>query len=137
MYMIARRAPSFGVGFFACPHSADLHSAGAQHSRLAQLPYSYTGVYWTGMFDGPLTAAAYFAQTFMLQAASGLTPAWGRLRPGRLGALYALRRSGAKGAPALSCDSAPAFKLASAAPRTASAARTPPKPRRRWREMAR
>eukprot|EP00965_Chrysotila_dentata_P205315 6182885-Pleurochrysis_carterae.AAC.3 len=46
---------------------------------IADLPYNYTGVNWEGMYSGPLSIAAHFAETFLLQASSGLRFAWGKL----------------------------------------------------------
>ena len=58
---------------------------------LSSLPYEWTGEYWTGMYDGPLQAAAYFADAFMLQALSGMDPAWGLLSRRRVRTLHALQ----------------------------------------------
>ena len=47
-------------------------------------------LYWQGLYTGPIQAAAYFAQTWMLQALSGLDFAWGQLSIDELNPLYEL-----------------------------------------------
>ena len=39
---------------------------------LMRLPYSYTGVYWTGMFDGPLTAATSKDESLLFSCPASL-----------------------------------------------------------------
>ena len=52
---------------------------------------SYTGVYWSGFYDGPLTAVSSFAHAWMLQLVSGLgPPAWGLLSRDEIEQLYAV-----------------------------------------------
>ncbi|KAL1525462.1 hypothetical protein AB1Y20_020319 [Prymnesium parvum] len=64
----------------------------AANCTLAELPTSYSGPddYWDAMLTSPLTIAAYFAETFMLQALSGVQYAWGKLEPAELLRLYRL-----------------------------------------------
>ena len=59
---------------------------------IADLPTSYTGPsdYWDAMYTSPLTMAAYFAETFMLQALSGLDFAWGAMDQQELARVYEL-----------------------------------------------
>jgi hypothetical protein len=53
--------------------------------------YTYTGVYYEGMFLSPLYYAQYFAESWMLQYVSNITEwAFGKLRLSTLNDLYAM-----------------------------------------------
>lgn len=62
----------------------------ARNCTLADLPTRYTGPsdYWDAMYSSPLTIAASFAESFMLQALSGIDYAWGRLSKPQLQRIY-------------------------------------------------
>ena len=62
-----------------CSETICSHFGINRSCTIADVPYTFTGLYWQGMFEGPLHIAADFAQTFLLQAASGLEYAWGEL----------------------------------------------------------
>ena len=62
---------------------------GGTNCTIDELPYTYNGVYWQGLTQGPLTATAVFAQAWMLQQVSGFgPPAWGELSMEELQELY-------------------------------------------------
>lgn len=56
-----------------------------------ELPYTFVQTYYRGYYDGPLSAAAAFAQTWMLQTLSGVSPvAYGELSMREIEELYAV-----------------------------------------------
>ena len=64
--------------------------SGGGSCQLDELPYEFNGLYWEGLYQGPLSAADYFIEAWMLEALSGAPPAGGRLSTEELRALYAL-----------------------------------------------
>ena len=64
---------------------------GGGNCTLDELPYTFNGVYWQGLYRGPLSATACFAQAWMLQMLSGIQPvAWGELSQAEIRELYAV-----------------------------------------------
>ena len=61
---------------------------GGGRCALDELPYTYDGEYWRGLYAGPLSAGAVFAQAWMLQALSGLEYARGELAPQELANIF-------------------------------------------------
>jgi hypothetical protein len=62
---------------------------GDGNCSIEELPYTYNGVYYKGLYDGPLQATSAFAQAWLLQVLSGFRPpAWGEVTDDDLQDLY-------------------------------------------------
>ena len=63
------------------------HTGGGS-CTIDELPYTFNGMYWKGLYEGPLSAAGCFIQAWMLQALSGHEIARGELSVSELADLY-------------------------------------------------
>lgn len=56
---------------------------GGKNCSIDELPYTFNGVAWQGLYQGPLSASASFAAAWMLQTLSGVPhAAWNQLKGG-------------------------------------------------------
>lgn len=56
---------------------------GGKNCSIEELPYTFNGVAWQGLYQGPLSASASFASAWMLQTLSGVPHvAWDQLKGG-------------------------------------------------------
>jgi hypothetical protein len=76
-----------------CGDVNPLYNSATTICTLSETGYKWTGVYYEGMFNSPLTYGAYFAATWMLQYVSNLDMtkvAFGSLSLEQISALYAM-----------------------------------------------